>query len=208
MSGVAALVLAAGRSSRYADATGGANKLLADFAGKPLLRHAVDAALASRARPVVVVTGHDAAAIGEALAGLPLTFAHNPDFANGMASSIRRGLLALPADASGALMLLADMPLVGVQAIDRVIAAFEAQPSSLAIVPTVAGEWAHPVLIARLLFAELAALEGDAGARRLLRRRSDVATIELGDARLLADTDTPEAFAAALALNASSAPNR
>jgi molybdenum cofactor cytidylyltransferase len=197
---VAALLLAAGQSSRYAAATGGANKLLADFAGKPLVRHAAEAAAASRARPIIAVTGHETAAIEAALAGLPIRLVRNPRFAEGLATSLTAGVDQIAADAAGVLVLLADMPLVGTQAIDRVIDAFEAGPAPAAVVPTVAGTWAHPVLLGRVLFPDLRALSGDAGARRLLQGRADVLTVELGDPGLLADTDTPEAFAAALAL--------
>ena len=110
---IAALALAAGRSSRFAAAGGqGATKLAAPIAGKPLARYAAEAALASSARPVIVVTGHAQEAVATALQGLPLEFVHNPDFASGLASSLRTGLAALPPDVAGAIVLLADMPAV------------------------------------------------------------------------------------------------
>src|SRR4029077_13522341 len=88
---VAAIVLAAGRSTRM----GGPNKLLAEIGGKPLVRIAAEQALASRARPVVVVTGHQRAEVEAALKGLPVTFAHNPDFAEGLSTSVKTGLAAV-----------------------------------------------------------------------------------------------------------------
>src|SRR5262245_46502411 len=99
---IAALVLAAGRSTRM----GAANKLLADVGGKPMVRHAVEAALASQAHPVLVVTGHQADEVCAALAGLDVAVATNPNFATGLSSSLRVGIRALPKGVAGALVLL------------------------------------------------------------------------------------------------------
>ncbi len=112
-------MLAAGLSSRM-----GRNKLLATVAGKPLLRHAVDSALASRLTPLVVVTGHDAAAVRESLSGLDVTFVQNPDYADGLSTSLRAGLAALPDDCDGGLVLLGDMPAITPALINRTIEAF------------------------------------------------------------------------------------
>ncbi|HEY0836513.1 MAG TPA: molybdopterin-binding/glycosyltransferase family 2 protein, partial [Azospirillum sp.] len=117
---IAALVLAAGRSTRM----GGPNKLLADLDGRALVARTVDAALASRARPVIVVTGHQRDEVTAALAGRPVQFVHNPDFAEGLSTSLRAGLAAVPADADGALVCLGDMPEVSGVVIDRLIAAY------------------------------------------------------------------------------------
>ena len=103
---VAALVLAAGQSRRM----GQANKLLAPVDGRPMVAHAVDAMLASRADPVIVVTGHQADAVRAALAGRPVIWAHNPDYASGLSSSLAAGLAALPEDAEGVVIGLGDMP--------------------------------------------------------------------------------------------------
>jgi molybdenum cofactor cytidylyltransferase len=84
---VAALVLAAGRGSRF----GQEPKLLAELEGKPLVRHVAEAALASRAEPTLVVTGHRADAIGAALRDLPVALRHNPDYADGLSTSLRQG---------------------------------------------------------------------------------------------------------------------
>ena len=78
---VAAVVLAAGRSTRM----GAVNKMLAEIGGKPLVRIAAEQALASHAKPVIVVTGHERERVEQALAGLPLSFVHNPDYAEGSA---------------------------------------------------------------------------------------------------------------------------
>jgi molybdenum cofactor cytidylyltransferase len=165
---IAAILLAAGSASRYRAAGGKTSKLVADLAGKPLARHAAEAALGSKARPIIVVTGYDRPAIEKALAGLPLQFTHNADYANGLASSLKVGVVALPAGIDGALILLGDMPAVTPALIDRLIAAFAERPDALAAAPVSAGRRGNPVLLSRALFAAIAKLEGDEGARKLL----------------------------------------
>src|ERR671918_1733453 len=108
---VAALVLAAGQSRRM----GQANKLLAPVDGRPMVAHAVDAMLASRADPVIVVTGHQADAVRAALGERPVIWAHNPDYASGLSGSLAVGLAALPEDAEGVVIGLGDMPRITAQ---------------------------------------------------------------------------------------------
>jgi molybdenum cofactor cytidylyltransferase len=188
---VAAILLAAGRSSRM----GGENKLLADFGGKPMVRRVTEMALASRARPVLVVTGHMAAEVGAALAGLDVTPIANPDYATGLASSLKAGIRAVPADCDGALVLLGDMPRIGVEHVDRLIEAFAAAPDTV-VVPVHKGRQGNPVLWPRRYFGELLRLEGDAGAKRLIAALPElVREVEVGDAAIFADVDTPEALA-------------
>ena len=194
MTEVAAVVLAAGASSRYRAAGGAeASKLLAPHRGEPLVRRVAKAALASRARPVVVVTGHARAAVEAALADLPLTFVFNPRFESGLASSLQSGVAALPEAAAGALVLLGDMPGVAAETIDRIIAAFSARPDALAALPVHAGRRGNPALLGRALFAAVARLEGDEGARRLLREADPGRVVELpfDDAAVTLDIDTP-----------------
>lgn len=200
MAEIGAVVLAAGRSSRYRAAGGAeASKLLALLDGEPLARRVVRAALASRARPVAVVTGHARAEVAAALAGLDVVFADNPDFATGLASSLKTGIAALPEGAAGALILLADMPAVDAALLDCLIGAFEARPDALAAVPVRAGRRGNPALLSRALFPAIARLEGDEGARRLLRQVDPARVIEVeveGEAATL-DVDTPDDLAAA-----------
>ena len=115
----------------------------------------------------------------------------DPDFATGMASSLRVGL-ALTVDDDGALVLLADMPDVTGAILDRLIAAFEAAPDCAAVAPAHRGRRGNPVLLARRLYASVAALTGDEGARRLLRAADGVIEIEIGDESVLMDIDTRE----------------
>lgn len=190
---VAAVVLAAGTASRYRAADPGvATKLVAPYGGVPLVRRAVAAALASRARPVVVVTGHAEAEVRAALDGCPVGFAHNADYASGLASSLRTGILALPPGAAGALALLGDMPEVAAPLLDRLIAAFEAEPAADAAVPVHGGRRGNPALLGRSLFAPALALAGDEGARRLLAR-ARVVEVAVDDDGVLLDVDEPAA---------------
>jgi molybdenum cofactor cytidylyltransferase len=195
---VAALVLAAGRSSRMGDA----NKLTQPLHGKPMVRHTVEAALGSQASTVLVVTGHEADAVRQALQGLDVSLIHNPDYAGGMATSLRAGLSALPAGVAGAVVMLGDMPNVTPAIIDRLIAA--ATPEAKAVVPTLLGQRGNPALLMRALLPDLMKLSGDQGARRLLEAAGDaVIEIALDDPAIALDIDTPEALKAAQEINTS-----
>ncbi len=188
---VAAVILAAGRSTRM----GGPNKLLADIGGRPLVRIAAEEALASRARPVIVVTGHQNERLEAALAGLKVERVHNPDYAEGLSTSLKAGLGAVPGGVDGAVVLLGDMPQVSASLIDRLIAAFDPERGALVVVPTIEGKRGNPVVWSRRFFPELAALEGDVGARHLIGRYAEAVTeVPLTDQAALIDVDTPEAL--------------
>jgi molybdenum cofactor cytidylyltransferase len=191
--GVAAIILAAGQSRRM----GGPNKLLARFGGEPLVRRVAERALASKAEPVIVVTGHKAAEVSAALAGLDVRIVHNPDFAEGLATSLKAGLQAVPEEAGGALVLLADMPEITPAVIDRLIVAFRARPEPAIVLPTIVGKRGNPVLWSRAFFPELMTVTGDTGARHILARHEEaVERVEIGAAAGV-DVDTPEALAKA-----------
>jgi molybdenum cofactor cytidylyltransferase len=187
---IAAIVLAAGRSARM----GIENKLLADIAGKPMVRRVVEVALASRARPVHVVTGHMAADVADALYGLDVTIVANPDYATGLASSLKAGIRALDADCDGALVMLGDMPKVTPDHLDALVAVFA--PGTI-VVPVHAGRQGNPVLWAARFFPELLQLKGDAGAKRLIgAHEAEMREVDLGSDAIFADVDTPAALAA------------
>lgn len=190
---VAAVVLAAGRSSRM-----GTNKLLEDLHGKPVVRHVVEATLASRAGPVTVVTGHQAAEVSLALVGLNVTFVHNPRFAEGMATSLQTGIEAVPDTSAAALVMLGDMPLVTPAIINRLVDNLAGHAAARAVVPIAEGRRANPVIIARSLFSSVDKLSGDAGARKLLDQcGDDVVEVMIEHDGVLLDVDTPEALALA-----------
>jgi molybdenum cofactor cytidylyltransferase len=193
---VAAILLAAGRSTRM----GSENKLLAEIGGKPLVRIAAEEALRSKARPVVVVTGHQQERVRAALKGLELTIVHNPDFADGLSTSLKSGLMALPDQAYGALVLLADMPRVDAKLIDALIGAFDPARGALVVVPTFDGKRGNPVLWSRRFFSDLMALQGDVGARHLIGSYADAVTeVPVSGNSVLTDVDTPDALRAARA---------
>lgn len=188
---VAAVVLAAGMSSRM----GGANKLLQDIEGQPMIRRSVEAVLASAAAPVIVVTGRDEGAIRSALEGLSVTFAHNPDFAGGMAGSLKAGIAAVPPDADAVLVALGDMPFVAAHHADRLIAAYDEDEGRTICIPTHDGKWGNPVLWSRRYFSEMMQITGDKGARELLHAYADrLCEVPMEDTGILRDFDTPEAF--------------
>ncbi|MSP47145.1 MAG: 4-diphosphocytidyl-2C-methyl-D-erythritol kinase [Xanthobacteraceae bacterium] len=188
---IAAVVLAAGRSTRM----GGPNKLLAEIGGRPLVRIAVEEALASRSRPVIVVTGHQRDKVEAALEGLDVQRVHNPDFADGLSTSVRAGLAAVPDDVVGAIVCLGDMPQVTAPLIDKLIGAFDPERGALVTVPVIDGKRGNPVVWARRFFSELMALDGDIGARHLIGCYPEaVAEVPLTGTAALVDVDTPEAL--------------
>jgi molybdenum cofactor cytidylyltransferase len=190
---VAAIILAAGQSRRM----GGPNKLLARFDGQPLVRRVAENAVVSGAARVIVVTGHRAGDVASALAGLDVDIVHNPDFADGLATSLRTGLAAVPESASGALVLLADMPDITSAIIDRLIDAFRKRRGLAIVLPTFSGKRGNPVLWPRAYFPELAEVTGDTGARHIIARHEDaVERVEIGGAATH-DVDTREALVAA-----------
>ena len=191
---VAALVLAAGAARRMR----GRDKLLEPVAGRPALRAAAEAARASRADEVVVVLPPGAAARRAALDGLGVGVVEAPDWAEGMAASIRAGIAAVAGRADAAVILLADMPEVGAREIDRLIAAFDpAEGREIARAVAADGTPGHPVLFGRRFFETLAGLSGDRGAREVVREAGDfVVDVATPGRAALVDLDTPEDWAA------------
>jgi molybdenum cofactor cytidylyltransferase len=184
---VAAVILAAGRASRWRASGGeGPTKLLAAYRGASMVANVVAAAAGSRARPIIVVLGHEAEAVRGALDGFDARFVVNAEFEDGLATSLRAGLLATPTESAGAVILLGDMPEVSAALIDRLIERFAAGKSLDAVIPVIDGERGNPVLLARSLFSQAQGLAGDQGARRLLTKPGViVAEIEAGpEARL------------------------
>ncbi len=195
---VAVLVLAAGRSTRM----GGPNKMLADANGAPLVVHAVKAALESQAVEIVVVLGHMAdqvrAGIENAIPGRSrLRFVTNPDFVDGLSTSVRTGIGALSSNVDAAIVQLGDMPGVGAGLLNRLIAAFSPVEGRAICVPTVGGKRGNPVLWARRFFPEMATLSGDSGAKHLIGEHADlVCEVEMTGEAAITDIDTPEALKA------------
>lgn len=190
---IGALVLAAGQSRRM----GAINKLLAEVDGVSMVVRAVDAAIASSADPVVVVTGHEAERVHAILSDRNVLFAHNPDYAYGLSTSVGAGIAALPPDRDGAVVSLGDMPRVTAAHIDRLIAAFDPLEGRAICVPTWHGKRGNPALFARRFFAEMEELRGDVGAKHLIGEYEDlVVEIAIDDDGVMVDIDSPQALTA------------
>lgn len=185
---IAALILAAGQSRRM----GEINKLLAEINGKPMVARVVEIIRASRAGPLTVVTGHEAARVKAALPD-DLAFVDNPDYAVGLSASLKVGIAALPADIDGVVVCLGDMPRISPAMIDRLIAAFDPVEGREICVPTYKGKRGNPVLWGKRFLPEMAALAGDVGAKHLIGEHADlVVEVEMDEDGVLIDIDTPD----------------
>ncbi len=193
MKGTACVVLAAGASRRM----GLRNKLLIPGPdGRAMVAHVAHACVASGADEVVVVTGHDAPLMQQALAGLPVRFTHAADHAEGMAASLRAGIAALGRDVDAAAICLGDMPLVSGALIARLLAAHDPARGAAIVVPVCAGRRGNPVVWDSRYFAALQALRGDAGARGLIDGHgSALRELPVLDEAVLTDFDTPQSVA-------------
>ena len=188
---VAALVLAAGRSTRMAPV----NKLLASIDGRAMVRAVVEQLQDSCVRSIVVVTGHEAESVGEALAGAEVRLVHNPAYRDGLSGSLRVGIAALEESAEAALVCLGDMPLVASKHVDKLVAAFDPAEGREICVPVFEDKRGNPVLFARRFFQEMAAVRGDVGARHLIGQYEEfVCEVTMDDRAVLVDVDSPQAL--------------
>ena len=185
---IAGLILAAGSSQR----AGALNKLMAPIGDKPMIACVVDQVCASRADKVVVVSGVESGRIEDALLGRDISFVHNPEFGEGMGTSIAAGIGALGNDIDGALICLGDMPNLNADAINQLIDSFDADGIS---VPVADGRRGNPVLFAAKFFPELIALKGDGGAKAVVGAHPDaVREIAMTGSGTLLDLDTAAAI--------------
>jgi molybdenum cofactor cytidylyltransferase len=187
---IAGLVLAGGRSSRMAPR----NKLLESVGGEPMVHCVAAVALAGGAMPVIVVTGHEAPTVAAALRGLNVTIVANPDYAEGLSTSLREGLRALPAGIDGALILLGDMPEVEASVLGALMVAFTG--TNAICVPARHGRRGNPVLWGSAYFAEMMELTGDSGAKLLMaRHEAQLIEVEVMTDSIFEDVDAPEDLA-------------
>jgi molybdenum cofactor cytidylyltransferase len=186
---VAALILAAGSSSRM-----GRPKQLLDWGGRPLVRVAAETALAARLDPLLVVVGGAQAEVEAALADLPLRLVANPSYAAGQSTSLRVGIAALGPEVAAVVVLLGDQPFMTPPIVERLVAAWQSSGATI-VAPSYAGQRGNPVLFDRAVFPELLAIEGDQGARAVLAADpARVTLVAFDDPRPLADVDTPEDY--------------
>ena len=185
---VAAIVLAAGRSSRLAPR----NKLLEPLGDEPIVARVARTGVASGADPVIVVTGFEAERVARALAGLPVTLVHNPDYERGLSTSLRAGLEALRASTNGALILLGDMPFVQPHDLETLMQHFATKDRRAICVPVRHARRGNPVLWGGAYFSEMMAMRGDVGAKQLLEQhRERVTEVPVESDGIFTDIDTP-----------------
>ena len=212
MSFTAAVILAAGSSTRMG---GGRHKLLLPLDGKPVLAHVIEAALASQARPVVVVLGHQAMHVRDQIAAYlerpGIIVVENRDYMQGMSTSMRAGLGVLlertykeegqgggaQINVDSALIMLGDQPLITAKVIDTLIDTWKVTGKRI-VAPMYGGKRGGPTLFAASLFSELMEVSGDEGGRRVLEKhREEVEMVEFGDVADVGtsyDVDTWEAY--------------
>lgn len=186
MSNVAAIVLAAGRSTRM----GPRNKLLEPVDGEPMIRCVVTNVLNSGIKPVIVVTGYEAEHVSQTLDGVEVDIVFNPNYADGMSTSLKTGLAALPAGTEGAMICLGDMPEVESSVFRALLAAFTG-PNAICV-PVHRGHIGNPVLWGRAYFAEMMTLTGDSGAKPLMAQHAaHLIEVDVATDAIFHDVDAP-----------------
>ncbi|MDB2390502.1 nucleotidyltransferase family protein [Alphaproteobacteria bacterium] len=192
---ITAIMLAAGLSRRM---QAGA-KLLAPLGGKPLIRHSVKNLCESGFDEIIVVIGHKANAVIDALDDLPVTLVKNPDYTNGQASSIKAGLKAIAKDSDDVLIALGDMPLVPATLINKLCDEHRAnlEADNIITMPFCAGQRRNPAIFGKAFFGLLETLGGDEGARQIIHdHENSIARINWPDETVFMDADTPQLLAA------------
>ena len=190
---IAGVILAAGASSRM-----GTNKLFLELGGETVLRRAVTTAVQAGLEPVLLVVGPGRDQIATESSGLDCTLIDNFESAAGINTSLRTGIGAVPDDAAGAVVLLADMPFVTPEMLRLLVQRFRAGSAPLAI--SLYGDvLAPPMLYGRALFPELRALQGEGCGKQVVRRHRAEALELKWPESALADLDVPEDVARARA---------
>ncbi len=185
---VAAVVLAAGSSRRM----GEQHKLLSNLAGKPMVSRVINAVLNGAVYSTTVVVGYRGEETRAALKGREVTIVNNPDHSAGLATSLKLGLSSLPADIDGAMIMLADMPFVGAGLVDELIGAFGSTQEQDIIVPVRSGRLGNPVIWPIRFFPEMMELDGDSGARILLKKYAEkITAVPVQSDAAFFDIDTP-----------------
>jgi molybdenum cofactor cytidylyltransferase len=160
-----------------------------------MVARVVDVLQQSHAKRVIVVTGHEAERIHEALANRDVELVHNPDYAEGIGTSVRTGVAALGDDVDGALIALGDMPWVATEVINRLVDAFTSDGELSIFIPMFGRKRGNPVLWGSQHFPELLALAGDVGGKVLFHRHAAaICYVDVESASVNIDVDTPNAL--------------
>ncbi|MCC3860509.1 nucleotidyltransferase family protein [Pseudemcibacter aquimaris] len=187
MARIAAIVLAAGRSTRM----GAENKLLLTFNDKTMVNYVVEQLADSNVSCIYVVTGNESEAVKKSISG-DVTYVHNLEFFHGLSTSVKAGIEALPNDIDGVMICLGDMPYITSGNYNDLIAAFE---KGKIIAPTTNGKIGNPLIFAKNYFNDFEELEGDRGARKLLKDYpDDIIEVDVNSEAIFQDIDTPEEY--------------
>ena len=187
---IAVIILAAGQSTRM----GKFNKLLVDFDGRPMIEKTLESAVIACPGAVFVVTGHQSDEVRNALKNFDVRFVDNPDYRDGLSTSLKAGLRQLDEKFEGVLVMLADMPQVGAEVLLLLINNFD-KPSDICV-PVCHGKQGNPVLWGRDYFDEILQLQGDRGAKELLKaHQARVNGVAMDADGVLRDFDSPADFA-------------
>ncbi len=188
---VAALVLAAGQSTRM----GARNKLLESVDGDAMVVRVLAQVVGSQVESVSVVLGHEAERVRNLLSRFDVNFVENPNYAEGLSTSLGAGIAALGADVDGVVVCLGDMPWIKSDDINRLIAAFSPEDERVICAATHNSQRGNPVLWSRSFFESIATVSGDTGARGLLQAHAEQVTeVETPNPGVLRDVDVPEAL--------------
>ncbi len=190
MSTIGAVVLAAGRSTRM-----GSHKLLLPLGDRPIITYIVNAAVQAPVKPVVVVLGHNARSVHAALPAGAYSVVENPGYAEGLATSLHAGILALPDTVDGVVMLLGDQPLLNSSHIAQIVRT-AAQTTAPVVAATYGGRRGHPIYFARSCFPELLQVSGDEGGRTVVdRHAAQLVAVPIDDMAASLDLDDPSDYA-------------
>lgn len=182
---IGCLLMAAGNASRFR-----ANKLLMEYAGKPLIRHAMEAISADCIDRVTVVTQYDAIASMAAEFGFNCVRNDHPEW--GASYTVRLGTTDLQ-DCDAILYMVADQPRLTAESVTKIVAAWLEEPNCI-IVPASGERTGNPCIFPRAMYPELMALEGDVGGKKVIRRHPELLrTLQIAEEQLF-DCDTPQAL--------------
>lgn len=187
MNSVSAILLAAGESRRM----GGVNKLLLPLGGVPLVRHSARVLMASKILELVVVLGHEATKVENALSGLQVRTVRNEHFAEGQMTSVHAGMDALTQEADGVMVCLSDQPLLTTEDINDLIHAFCMREDAEVVVPTYRGRRGNPIVLASEHRKSILSGQRNLGCKNLIEKNPDiVTTVEWASDHVVVDIDT------------------
>ena len=184
---ITAIILAAGLSRRME----GQNKLLLPFQDQTLIKTVTDKVVSTGFNDIIVITGHEKERIEESLKNCPVKIIWNPEYAQGMSTSIKAGILSSKPGTNGYMIFLADMPFITKKIIKIIIETFYSSSPRAIVVPLYKSRRGNPVLFSKVYQEELLALKGDTGGRSIVENHEDeVIEVPISDQQPISDIDT------------------